>query len=410
MMLYKNLYQCQISGSTNLELILSLGLIPLVNTMSKIDSRPEKQNFFPAEIYYSPVSKLVQLGISIDKTLVFPKEYPYTSSTTKILRDNFQELSEEIFTKFNIGKEDLVIDIGSNDGNLLSNFLTKTKVLGITPEDIGKFAIEKGIPTILDYFTPSLSKKITKEYGLAKIITATNVFAHIDNAEELLNSVYSLLIDDGIFITESHYLLSLIEENQYDTIYHEHLRYYSLSSLNYLFNKYNMEIIFAKRIPTHGGSIRVYAAKKNQHKIDNNYLELIDYENKELFCKGLYNFKYKVIQSKLKLYSLLNEIKNNDLKVYGISAPSRATTLINYVGIKADIVDCILEIEGSQKINHYLPGTNIPILNENKLYLDQPDYALLLSWHISDELIRNLRKKGFKGKFIIPLPEPIILS
>ena len=409
-MFYKNFYKCQISGSTNLELILSLGLIPLVNQMSKIDFRPQEQIFFPAEIYYSPVSKLVQLGINVEKSLLFPKEYPYTSSTTKILRDNFQELSNEVFEKFKIGKNDLVIDIGSNDGNLLSNFLNKTKILGITPEDVGKSAIEKGIPTILDYFTPKLSKEIIKKYGLAKIVTAANVFAHIDSVGELLNSIFNLLKDDGIFITESHYLLSLIEENQYDTIYHEHLRYYSLSSLEYLFNKHNMEIIFAKRINTHGGSIRVYAGKKNKHKIDKNYLELIDYENKELFCKGLYNFKNKVIYSKLKLYSLLKEIKNNDLKIYGISAPSRATTLINYVGIKADIIDCILEIEGSQKIGHYLPGTNIPILNEKKLYLDQPDYVLLLSWHISDELINTLRNKGFKGKFIIPLPQPRILN
>lgn len=409
-MSFKNYYECQISGSTDLELVLSLGLIPLVNQMSKIGSRPQEQIFFPTEIYYSPVSKLVQLGINVDKSLLFPKNYPYTSSTTKILRENFQELSEEIFRKYKINKNDLIIDIGSNDGNLLSNFLNKTRILGITPEDVGKLAIEKGIPTILDYFTPKLSIEITKKYGLAKIVTAANVFAHMDNIGELLNSVFNLLKDDGIFITESHYLLSLIEENQYDTIYHEHLRYYSLSSLEYLFNKHNMEIIFAKRINTHGGSIRVYAAKKNKYKIDKNYIELINYENKELFCKGLYNFKNRVTYSKLKLYSLLKEIKSSDSKIYGISAPSRATTLINYVGINADIIDCILEIEGSKKIGHYLPGTDIPILNEKKLYLDQPEYVLLLSWHISEELIISLRKKGFKGKFIIPLPEPRILD
>ena len=409
-MSYKNYYECQISGSTNLELILSLGLIPLVNQMSKINSRPKEQIFFPTEIYYSPVSKLVQLGINVDKSLLFPKQYPYTSSTTKILRDNFKELSEEVFNKFKIDKEDLIIDIGSNDGNLLSNFLNKTRVLGVTPEDIGQLAIEKGIPTILDYFTPTLSKNIKNKYGLAKIITAANVFAHMDNIGEILNSVVDLLKDDGIFISESHYLLSLIEENQYDTIYHEHLRYYSLSSLEFLFKKHDMEIIGAKRINTHGGSIRVYAGKKNRHKIDNSFLELIDYENKELFSKNLFNFKNKVVNSKLKLYSLLKEIINNGFKIYGISAPSRSTTLINYVGINADIMDCILEVDGSQKINHYLPGTDIPILNEKKLYLDQPGYALLLAWHISDELINTLRKKGYKGKFIIPLPEPKIVD
>tara|TARA_B100001123_G_C15256661_1_gene1004952 strand:- start:674 stop:1810 length:1137 start_codon:yes stop_codon:yes gene_type:complete len=378
--------------------------------MSKIDSNLQEQIFLPAEIYYSPVSKLVQLGLSVDKSLVFPKEYPYTSSTTKILRENFQELSEEVFGKFKIEKDDLIIDIGSNDGNLLSNFYKKMRVLGVTPENIGKFAIEKGIPTILNYFTPEVASSILKEHGQAKIITAANVFAHIENVVELMSSINTLLKDDGIFITESHYLLSLVEENQYDTIYHEHIRYYSLSSLQYLFNKYNMEIIFAKRINTHGGSIRVYAAKKDRHKIDNNFLVLKDYENKELYCKELYNFKNKVINSKLNLYSLLSKIKKNNAKIYGISAPSRGATLINYVGLNADIINCILEIEGSQKIGHYLPGTNIPILNEKKLYLDQPDYAFLLSWHISNELINNLRKKGFKGKFIIPLPEPKIIS
>ena len=180
---------------------------------------------------------------------MFPKEYPYTSSTTKILRENFAELSEEVFSNFKISKEDLVIDIGSNDGNLLSNFKNFTRVLGITPEDIGKIAIERGIPTILEYFSKDLSSKIITEYGKAKIVTATNVFAHIDDIDEVLHSVYNLLANDGVFISESHYLHTLVEQNQYDTIYHEHLRYYSLSSLEYLFNKHGMEIINAKKRP-----------------------------------------------------------------------------------------------------------------------------------------------------------------
>ena len=238
---YKKVNQCHISGSKNLEMILSLGLIPPVNQMSKINQRPKEQLFFPTEIYYSPVSKLVQLGITVDKKILFPKEYPYTSSTTKILRDNFQQLSEEVLSKFKIAKEDLVLDVGSNDGNLLSNFKNKTKILGVTPEDIGKLAIEKGIPTILEYFTEELSNKILKKYGSAKIITFTNVFAHIDNINQVLNSIYNLLDEDGVFVSESHYLHTLIEQNQYDTIYHEHLRYYSLSSLEYLFQKHNMQ-------------------------------------------------------------------------------------------------------------------------------------------------------------------------
>ena len=391
-------------------MILSLGLIPPVNQMTKIDQQPKEQIFFPTEIYYSPVSKLVQLGITVDKKILFPKEYPYTSSTTKILRENFSELSEEIFSNFKISEEDLVIDIGSNDGNLLSNFKNYTRVLGITPEDIGKIAIERGIPTILQYFSKDLSKNIIKKYGKAKIVTATNVFAHIDNIDEVLHSIYNLLENDGIFISESHYLQTLVEQNQYDTIYHEHLRYYSLSSLEYLFNKHGMEIIRAKKINTHGGSIRVYATKKNTYKIDNAFKELINIEKKELYSEGLFNFKNRVIESKLKLYSLLNEINSQGFNIYGISAPSRATTLVNYLGIKKDIIDCILEIDGSQKINHFLPGTDIPIYNEKKLFIDQPKFAFILSWHIAEEIMNNLRKNGFKGKFIIPLPEPKILD
>ena len=391
-------------------MILSLGLIPPVNQMTKIDQKPKEQIFFPTEIYYSPVSKLVQLGITVDQKILFPKEYPYTSSTTKILRENFSELSEEVFSNFKISKEDLVIDIGSNDGNLLSNFKNYTRVLGITPEDIGKIAIERGIPTILQYFSKDLSKNIIKKYGKAKIVTATNVFAHIDNIDEVLHSIYNLLENDGIFISESHYLQTLVEQNQYDTIYHEHLRYYSLSSLEYLFNKHGMEIIRAKKINTHGGSIRVYATKKNTYKIDNAYKELINIEKKELYSEGLFNFKNRVIESKLKLYSLLNEINSQGFNIYGISAPSRATTLVNYLGIKKDIIDCILEIDGSQKINHFLPGTDIPIYNEKKLFIDQPKFAFILSWHIAEEIMNNLRKNGFKGKFIIPLPEPKILD
>ena len=391
-------------------MILSLGLIPPVNQMTKIDQKPKEQIFYPTEIYYSPVSKLVQLGITVDQKILFPKEYPYTSSTTKILRENFSELSEEVFSNFKISSEDLVIDIGSNDGNLLSNFKNYTRVLGITPEDIGKIAIERGIPTILQYFSKDLSKNIIKKYGKAKIVTATNVFAHIDNIDEVLHSIYNLLENDGIFISESHYLQTLVEQNQYDTIYHEHLRYYSLSSLEYLFNKHGMEIIRAKKINTHGGSIRVYATKKNTYKIDNAFKELINIEKKELYSEGLFNFKNRVIESKLKLYSLLNEINSQGFNIYGISAPSRATTLVNYLGIKKDIIDCILEIDGSQKINHFLPGTDIPIYNEKKLFIDQPKFAFILSWHIAEEIMNNLRKNGFKGKFIIPLPEPKILD
>ena len=213
-----------------------------------------------------------------------------------------------------------------------------------------------------------------------------------------------------MFINESHYLKTLVDNNQFDTIYHEHLRYYSLCSLQYLYNKHGMEIIEAKKIKTHGGSIRVYASIKGKYKINPKVKKMISMEKETLFKKDLFKLNYKVKRSKLLFFKLIENIIKNKSKIYGISAPSRATTLINYFGVTRDIIDCILEIDGSKKINHFLPGTDIPILNEKKLYSDQPDYVLILSWHISKEIIINLKKRGYKGKFIVPLPNPKIIN
>ena len=184
---------------------------------------------------------------------------------------------------------------------------------------------------------------------------------------------------DGVFISESHYLVSLIKTNQYDTIYHEHLRYYSLTSLKNLFKRYGMEIIHAKKINTHGGSIRVYAAKKNKFKIKNSVNQILNFEKKFINWKTFINFKKRIVNSKIDLYSMLKKIKQKGKKIYGIGAPSRASTLINYVKLDENIIDCVLEIKGSYKINHYIPGTKIPILDEKKLFTDRPNYIILFS-------------------------------
>ena len=236
MKLSRTIQKCQFSNKKDLKLIISLGYLPPVNKFLKINSINSQSVFFPTELVYSPSSKLVQLSTIVNKSIVFPRSYPYTSSTTKILRDNFAELSNECEKLIDFNSKDLIVDIGSNDGNLLSNF-KKIRRLGVTPENIGKLAIKKGIPTLLKYFDKKTAKLIKKKHGKAKIITATNVFAHIDNITELMHNVLTVLKDDGVFVTESHYLMPLIKDLQYDTIYHEHLRYYSLTSLKNIFDK-----------------------------------------------------------------------------------------------------------------------------------------------------------------------------
>ena len=400
--------KCQISGIKDLKTIISLGYLPPVNKLKKIDKPTFEDTFYPTDLMFSSSSKLIQLSTLVNKEILFPKEYPYTSSTTKILRENFKELYKDCKKIINISKKDLIVDIGSNDGNLLSNFQKNHRVLGVTPEKIGKIAIKRGIPTLLKYFDKSATKIILKKYGKAKIVTATNVFAHIENVDQLMKNLMKILDKNGVFISESHYLVSLIQTNQYDTIYHEHLRYYSLQSLKYLFKKYGIKIIYAKKINTHGGSIRVYATKNNKFKVNKNVQKILDYEKNFLNWKTFKKFKKNIVNSKLELFSILKKLKAQNKKIYGIGAPSRASTLINYVGLDENIIDCVLEIEGSYKIGNYIPGKKIPILSEKKLYSDPPDYVILFSWHITSELKTNLKRKGFKGKFIIPLPFPKI--
>jgi hypothetical protein len=282
-------------------------------------------------------------------------------------------------------------------------------VHGIEPTNAGELAIQRGIATLTSFFNRKAVDRVVAEKGRAKIVTATNVFAHIEDIHEVVNALLALLRDDGIFISESHYVLSLIDTLQYDTIYHEHLRHYSLTSLAWLLKMHGLEVIHAKRIPTHGGSIRVYAARAGKYPIRETVAPILAQEDRELTRDRLHSFRTRVVQSKLSLYTLLRDIKSAGQRVYGIGAPSRASTLINYVGLDDGILDCVLEIKGSYKIGKYIPGTVIPVWEEGRLFDDQPEYAMLLSWHIADELIPKLASRGFRGRFIVPLPQPRVV-
>lgn len=404
--------ECQICQSTELRSVLFLGYLPPVNAMRPINSLLDQEPWFPAEMLYCSKCHLVQLGYAVNPKVLFPPEYPYTSGTTKILRENFADLYREVRERIQISAEDLIVDIGSNDGTLLSNFKQGGhRVAGIEPSLTAKLAEERGIPTVMTFFGKEAVGKVRREYGKARIVTATNVFAHIQNVSKVLNHIEGLLDAKGVFISESHYLRDLIETLQYDTIYHEHLRYYSLTSLKYLLEAHGFRIFFVKRIPTHGGSIRVYASKSGEYPI----AAVVDQTLKDEIAAGLNSdawineFRERVVRSKLELYELLDQIKREGKRLYGISAPSRASTLINYVGLDDGILDCVLEVQGSKKIGKYIPGTRIPVVEESKLYADQPPLVLLLSWHIASELCYNLKRRGYRGDFIVPLPKPRII-
>jgi hypothetical protein len=219
-----------------------------------------------------------------------------------------------------------------------------------------------------------------------------------------------MLTDDGVFISESHYLMALLETLQYDTIYHEHLRHYSLESLAYLLKMHGLEVIHARRIPTHGGSIRVYAAKQGSRAVNASVGHLLEAEREDgTLEERLKAFARRVAQSKMELHALLRGLLSAGGRIFGVGAPSRASTLINYAGLDREILECVVEVKGSYKVGKYMPGTLIPVVDEARLFEEQPEYAMLLSWHIADELIPKLTGRGFKGGYIVPLPLPRVI-
>jgi SAM-dependent methyltransferase len=397
---------CQVCGHAPLATVLSLGYMPPVNQMVAIGETPRQQPWFPTNLLHCPECDLVQLGLAVDPAIIFPPEYPYTSGITKLLRDNFAELYAEAAAMLELGPQDLVVDIGSNDGTLLSNF-KRHRVLGIEPTEVGKIASSRDIPTLPRYFTPAVAAEVKREHGPARVVTAANCFAHIEDVHAIVEGILDLLAPDGVFISESHYLIGLLERLQYDTVYHEHLRYYSLASLAHLLQMHGLEVFHARAIPTHGGSIRVYAARRGVRPVNASVGQMLAAEPRgEAMRARLDKFRNEVMLSKLRLLAMLRDLKEQGARICGISAPSRASTLVNYLGLDEAIIDYVCEIAGSLKIGKCMPGTSIPVVEESRLFSDQPDCAVIFSWHIADELAPKLRAKGYRGKLLTPLPVP----
>ena len=397
---------CQICGHAPLDEALSLGYMPPVNQMVPIGEMPRQQVWFPTNLLHCRNCDLVQLGLVVDPAIIFPPDYPYTSGTTKSLRDNFADLHREFAALLGLGKDDLVVDIGSNDGTLLSNFQNGGhRVLGIEPTDVGDIASKRGIATVKRYFSPAVAREVRREHGPASVVTAANCFAHIEDVHAIVDGIVDMLAPGGAFISESHYLVGLLDTLQYDTVYHEHLRYYTLASVKHLLEMHDLEVFHARAIPSHGGSFRVYATRRGVHEVRDSVARMLDGEPRgNAMVQRLISFRHDVLFSKLRLLAMLRDLKENGARIAGVSAPSRASTLVNYVGLDEGIIDYVCEVPGSLKIGKYLPGTRIPIVDEARLFADQPDCAVIFSWHIADELAPKLKAKGFRGQLITPLP------
>jgi C-methyltransferase C-terminal domain/Putative zinc binding domain/Methyltransferase domain len=399
---------CQVCGHAPLTNVLSLGYMPPVNQMVPVGEVPRQQPWFPTDLLHCGRCDLVQLGLAVDPVIIFPPEYPYTSGTTRLLRDNFADLYAEASAMLELGPQDLVVDIGSNDGTLLSNFQNGGhRVLGIEPTGVGKIANSRGIPTLMRYFCPAAAAEVKRVNGPARVVTAANCFAHIEDVHSIVDGILDLLTFDGVFISESHYLVALLDRLQYDTIYHEHLRYYSVSSLGNLLQMHGLEVFHVRPIPSHGGSIRVYAARRGTRPVNDSVARMLAAEPRgDAMLARLAAFRSDVMLSRLRLLAMIHDLKERGARICGIGAPSRASTLVNYVGLDGALIEYVCEIAGSLKIGKCMPGTSIPVVEESRLFVDQPDCAIIFSWHIADELAPKLRAKGYRGKLVTPLPVP----
>ena len=405
---------CQICSGRSLQKIISLGKITPCDSLIEKKQLNKKNKKYPLNLIRCKKCGLVQIDYVVDPKELFHKNYPYRSGITKDLKNNLQKISSHVSKNFKNRSHSLVIDIGSNDGSILKGFKKiGFNVLGIEPTNIAKLANKEGIKTIQKFFSNEASKKIKKKFGKASIITASNVFAHVNKLSNLLEGIHNLLEDDGLFVSESHYLGNIIDTFQFDSIYHEHLKYYSIKPLILLLEKHNFVFEKVEKISNYGGSIRVYARKaKRNFYIGPSVKNLLKYEIK----KGIYKKKtYELFAKKIKNFrrdfqTKIYELKSQKKNIIGIGCPGRAMTLLEYCKLDNKLIDYIAEQNTSLKIGLFTPGTKIPVLDEKVSLKNPPDYAIMLSWHYADSIIKNLKKKNFKPNIIIPLPKIKVIN
>ena len=407
------LSNCQICNSKNMHVILDLGHQPLCDSLLTKEMLNSSEKTYPLRMLWCEECSLAQLDYCVDGNEVYHPDYPYRTGITKELVEYQKTMSDSLIKKYDIKQNDLVIDIGSNDGTLLSGFQKHgIKTLGIEPTNISQIANKNNIETIQEFFTTDVAKKIKNTKSEASLILATNMFAHMATIGEVISGIELLLKPDGVFVFENHYLLDVIQGGQFDTIYHEHLRTYSLKSLITLFSYYNLTITDVERGTRYGGNIRVHVTKGKDRSTSKNVESLLKLEEES----GLYKletytkFADRVKQAKNDFMNFIFKIKSHGKTIVGNSCPGRSVTLLNYYGVDSELLPYIAEQPTSLKLNMFLPGKHIPIVNNEILIKEQPDYVVLLAWHYAQPIMEQLRERGLKSNFIIPLPDMKIVE
>lgn len=404
---------CRMCGSEELVKVWSFGETPLANSYVDPKKIPEDEPQAPLDVYYCQNCHLVQLRDVVDPDVMFT-DYRYVSSTSPTFVKHFEDYANHLINRFKLDKKSLVVDVGSNDGILLKPLQEKgIKILGIDPaENVADIANREGIETLAEYFTPHVAGRCAEKYGKASIIAANNVFAHTDEVDVFVEAVKFLLSPEGVFVFEAQYLGDLMAKNLFDIVYHEHVCYYSVHPLVQFFAKHGMEVFDVERQTVHGGSLRVYVQwqggpHRREERLDK---VLREEEQQGLTRLATYReFADRVEQNKEQLRQMLHEIKQKGKKIVGYGAPAKATTLCYAFGIDKSVLDFIVD-DSEMKQGLLMPGTHIPIVGWGALYADRPDYCLILAWNFAEAIQQNHKRFAEQGgRFIIPVPEPIIV-
>jgi hypothetical protein len=410
-----NAIHCRSCNSIELFKFIDLGFSPPSNAYLTEENLNSGELYFPLRVYVCATCLLVQTQDFADFDQLFTSEYAYFSSTSTFWLNHAKEYTEYIVKRLNLDNESFVIEIGSNDGYLLKNFLNNSiKCLGVEPtKSTYEKSISIGVDTICEFFSFEKSIEISDKFGKTDLLIINNVYAHVPDINNFTNGIKNILKSTGVVTIEFPHVLNLIKYNQFDTIYHEHFSYFSLFTISKIFSKYNLKIFDVEKINTHGGSLRIFGTHiDNPVKITNNVLEVLNEEinNNLNFLSGYRNFESKVNKIKIEFIKFLLFCKENSQSVVGYGAAAKGNTLINYSGIKADLLPIIYDAAPSKQ-NKYTPGSHILIKNPEDLTLNPPDFIIIFPWNIKDEIIDQLSylKSNNNTKFVVFIPELTII-
>lgn len=405
---------CRFCNSALTNPVVSLGNFPLANTFLDEDGLRRAEHFYPLDLYLCDKCYLVQLPEYVKPEKIFTV-YPYFSSYSSSWLKHSENYVNNMIERFGLDKKSFVTEVASNDGYLLQYFIRKgISVLGVEPaENIAKVARNKGVPTEVAFFGKDVAWRLAAEGTLADLIIGNNVLAHVPALNDFIAGLKIMLAPDGVITLEFPYLMRLILDVQFDTIYHEHLSYFSLLSLEKIFSAHELFIFDVDKLPTHGGSLRIYLRHKENvtNRICKTTGEIVRQE-KELGLNRIetyQDFNDKVKKIKRELVNCLTDLKHAGKIVAAYGAPAKGNTLLNYCGIKRDLIAFTVD-KNPCKQGRYLPGSHIPVISPDVIKQARPDYVFILPWNLKDEIMEQIKFiREWGGKFIIPIPEPAVI-